>query len=463
MRLENDVWQHLEPNQNRRPSLWRRTWRKTVREEPSNGSPPLVLSVPKPTEPAPHTHQAIRPASPLEPELVKPDPVPIEDQYVYESLDTTQRQIRLIKVYHGASNPYPQVESVDFGCAIHIYDTDEMPPYIALSYTWGAPLPVHRVWVNGKLWIVRENLYNFLKSFVQNKMQETEHLWIDSLCIDQRNTRERNHQVSMMADIYRDSQFVITWLDESCYQPLQSIIDGSRSSQHLESIMTNRYFSRLWIVQEVTLAKHVKIMCNDILIDWNVLRDIAVFPDIHKDRRAASLLFHYVMNKKDVAGLNNVGSGTLPSKILSYSAMDCEDQRDKVYGLLGLVEPQSSVPEIDYSKSVERVFLDALRIILMENHVESVPRLLDIAQFLIRNMCLPKRHQVALENLFKSIGKHYFVIVRRGSHPRDLPVDAIDLEGTLSSERWWYDYQGQRYFFPVTATGEHFVDIHSHG
>lgn len=134
------------------------------------------MSKPKLTEPIPPTPQALRPPSPLEGDPAAPNPIPIEDQYINETLDTTRRQIRLIKVYYCAAWPYPVNESIDFGCTIHTYDTDKMPPFIALSYTWGASLPVRDVWINSKRCVVRENLYNFLKSFAESEMHENEHL-----------------------------------------------------------------------------------------------------------------------------------------------------------------------------------------------------------------------------------------------------------------------------------------------
>jgi len=203
------------------------------------------MAKPKSIEDLPIIHQAPKPHPPFGVESAETGSIPTEDRYVYETLDTTRRQIRLVKVYLDALYPYSVNENIKFGCAIHTYDTDKMPPYVALSYTWGAPLPVHNVWINGKRWVIRDNLYNFLKSFAESEMHENEYLWVDSLCINQKDTRERNHQVSMMADIYRDSQFVITWLDESCRQPLQNILDGSPSPENLQSIMANRYFSRL--------------------------------------------------------------------------------------------------------------------------------------------------------------------------------------------------------------------------
>lgn len=37
-------------------------------------------------------------------------------------------------------------------------------------------------------------------------------MWIDAVCIDQTNLLERNHQVGMMGDVYRNAMQVRAWL-----------------------------------------------------------------------------------------------------------------------------------------------------------------------------------------------------------------------------------------------------------
>lgn len=49
--------------------------------------------------------------------------------------------------------------------------------------------------------MVRHELYQALSTFEGSYLGE--YLWIDALCINQTDTRERNHQVSMMDDIFR--------------------------------------------------------------------------------------------------------------------------------------------------------------------------------------------------------------------------------------------------------------------
>ena len=64
--------------------------------------------------------------------------------------------------------------------------------------------------LNGRPFTVRHNLWKFLEkgradSFVDD-------LWIDALCIDQKNVSERNHQVQRMANIYGQALHVFAWV-----------------------------------------------------------------------------------------------------------------------------------------------------------------------------------------------------------------------------------------------------------
>ncbi|KAF2818911.1 hypothetical protein CC86DRAFT_152298 [Ophiobolus disseminans] len=82
--------------------------------------------------------------------------------------------------------------------------------YMCLSYAWGDPKHQRKIRVNGRLFNVRKNLWNFL-DIARETLYDT-HLWIDALSIDQENTLERNHQVQQMGRIYSEAETVLTWL-----------------------------------------------------------------------------------------------------------------------------------------------------------------------------------------------------------------------------------------------------------
>lgn len=61
---------------------------------------------------------------------------------------------------------------------------------------------------------VTHNCFEALRSF--RRRFRRRRLWIDAVCIDQRedvtSKRERDHQVRIMGDIYRKAQRVLVWL-----------------------------------------------------------------------------------------------------------------------------------------------------------------------------------------------------------------------------------------------------------
>ena len=72
----------------------------------------------------------------------------------------------------------------------------DLPNYEALSYVWGSETPCNTIRIHGEERAIRDNLWRALK---QLRYADTSRaLWVDAICIDQTNTKERNHQVRQM-------------------------------------------------------------------------------------------------------------------------------------------------------------------------------------------------------------------------------------------------------------------------
>ena len=132
------------------------------------------------------------------------------DQPLYHKLDSSSRSIRLITLCPG-----PWLDVIE--CRLHEL---KLPigrpprPYKALSYAWknsdlGEDVPI---FINGKSIMISENLYTALRRL--RHLRDPLEIWIDSLCINQKDERERTHQVSLMRDIYGNSEEVVIWLGE---------------------------------------------------------------------------------------------------------------------------------------------------------------------------------------------------------------------------------------------------------
>lgn len=194
------------------------------------------------------------------------------EYFHHQPLDTSKSEIHLIRL-HTAGTLAPYVTDHPMECEIRNFDTNSLPPYITLSYTWGAVALIREILMNKKIFTVRENLLHFLLAFRRQQASDS-WIWIDQLCIDQANTLERNHQVRLMSQIYKSCSYVIVWLDKSSHHDTgdHHSLQAPRYMQ-LDRILANAYFTHLWIVQEVSLPPHVYVLCGDIWISWAELEE----------------------------------------------------------------------------------------------------------------------------------------------------------------------------------------------
>ena len=94
------------------------------------------------------------------------------------------------------------------------------PSYAALSYTWGAAVFPCHININGLRFQITQNLHDALEAMVNNGLlvdegglfQQTGHLWIDAVCINQQDLDERSTQVRMMKDLYEKAEKIFVWL-----------------------------------------------------------------------------------------------------------------------------------------------------------------------------------------------------------------------------------------------------------
>jgi hypothetical protein len=135
-------------------------------------------------------------------------------EYQHEPLKS-DRHIRVLQFQHSESNE-PLRLILD---QISLYNVgiSKFSPYNAVSYTWESDLPDVDVWCNGQLFRVTGNCEAALRRFRDRRIGDPakKALWIDSICIWQNNIEERNHQVSIMAEIYEKAHCVLIWLGPS--------------------------------------------------------------------------------------------------------------------------------------------------------------------------------------------------------------------------------------------------------
>jgi hypothetical protein len=171
----------------------------------------------------------------------------------------------------------PRTAGETIKCTIQHIKLSTEAHYEALSYMWG-PRDFGTIEINSALCEVRVNLWQALFHLrLENKPRI---LWIDALCINQADINERNHQVTQMGKIYRNASRVVVWLGESdsasstAMKMLREV--GLRKDfrrvyrflfrhcsintlNDIHSIFLREYWSRLWIVQEVSMGGHCSV------------------------------------------------------------------------------------------------------------------------------------------------------------------------------------------------------------
>lgn len=123
--------------------------------------------------------------------------------FKYPPIDHHRRQIRVLVIHD-----FRKRRLLD--CSLTTISLDESPHFIALSYVWGSDTPNNIIIVNGTWFRVRDNLFNFLMRVGKEEFIGVP-IFVDAICINQNCTTERNHQVSLMRDVYSRAMEVVAW------------------------------------------------------------------------------------------------------------------------------------------------------------------------------------------------------------------------------------------------------------
>ena len=232
----------------------------------------------------------------------------------------------------------------------------------ALSYYWGDPTARYRIRLGGAIHYVTQSLGSFLKR-QRDESDMNQFLWVDAICINQDDDREKSYQIALMRNIYGAASELLIWLgDEEQPQsrglkllgyygeiPEDTSIRPVRlkhtQRSEFKEILSRPWFDRLWIVQELLLGAFGDkvdttylisgssrvpwtrvINCMQFLSRHN-MEDREQFPNIEKILALETLRGIYASDPKR----------SLLWWIAKTRNRDATDARDKIYGVLALV------------------------------------------------------------------------------------------------------------------------------
>lgn len=330
--------------------------------------------------------------------ITPPNPSYLPFQYL--KLDVPH-QIRLLQVFRDEETP-DQIR-----CKLVPACLDNMTcQYDAVSYCWGDPTMSH--WIrlpNNRYLLITKSVASILRFRVTS--ETTGHIWIDGLCIDQNDTKEKAQQVRLMGRIFASANTVTAWVGDpshdsreaiqfikTLYSTIQNLFRTnepvtmetiSRSphcdfpSSHwaaLVNLVDRPWFRRMWIIQEIVVATKPRILCGESSIEWEALAGVVA---VLQSRGLSHLFITSETEPPRISfGVKGIQrtlsirylreSNTPPTLLMNlfecviYDAMD---PRDKLYALLSISsEASDSDFDPDYSASPETIFTKATRRLL---------------------------------------------------------------------------------------------------
>jgi hypothetical protein len=139
--------------------------------------------------------------------------------YQYQRLKG-RRSIRVLELL-------PDKKGAPLRCNMREVSLDENPDYEAVSYVWGAPEFVKRIFCGSEIMSITKSC-----SYALHHLRRTDRsrlLWIDACCIDQTSDDERGHQVGLMGDVYRTANCTVVWLGQATRDTDKSALKYIRS------------------------------------------------------------------------------------------------------------------------------------------------------------------------------------------------------------------------------------------
>ncbi|KAI0468437.1 heterokaryon incompatibility protein-domain-containing protein [Xylaria cf. heliscus] len=312
-----------------------------------------------------------------------------------------EAEIRLLKILPGKG-------AEPLACEL-VYTRIANPlEYEALSYCWGSATLEAEVRCDGTRISVSPNLAAALRIFRQETSPRM--LWVDAICINQNDVAEKEHQVPLMSQIYSKAMAVQIWLgndtpEGTCataftifrnlkdlcvrfgwdidflylvrHRALQDyglpdILDDSWGC--IRDVVEMPWFTRTWIIQEVTLSRQAYLQCGSSSLPWIdfcvgflslsqtfLMYRPDIIPSISSYTQTMQLILSFHKAGVPFSDLD------FPALLENHRIARASDARDKIYAFLGLYELKSRgsykiVP--NYRDATTEIFVNVAKEIL---------------------------------------------------------------------------------------------------
>ena len=237
------------------------------------------------------------------------------------------------------------------------------PQYVAVSHRWDAlGAPQEMILIDGGLFPVSRSLHKLLLAKRHNL--HPRYFWIDSICINQEDKGEKSRQVGLIRHIFEEAESTLCWLGDAPHakEAFELIYQINRTNtierfsklcneskpgwEELKKLVSNDFFNRVWIVQEISVSKSQVLRYGEHEIDWQDLSQALICIMLHgfnTDRTLDGLLdrqeiVNALVMDEVRSHVNKVALIKLKDALKLGLRFKATLPIDKVYALLGLVD-----------------------------------------------------------------------------------------------------------------------------
>ncbi|KAI0161993.1 heterokaryon incompatibility protein-domain-containing protein [Xylariaceae sp. FL1272] len=270
--------------------------------------------------------------------------------------------------------------------------------YAALSYRWTLGGAHEIISCNGTDFRVHSDVVCALRQIWISGKQPRLPIWIDAVCINQKDFKEFESQVRVMREIFQRADHVIVWLGNSdslfrrawtamhtvlvsealpdAEKTTRSMLKAIGTTQELwgaiENLWATEWFHRVWTLQEIYLARRATLRCSTDTMDWN---DFMKACHILAHHTETGLDGEIMESKIQLIRRLSAYPYRLPASKTSFELLyllamtvhrKSTDPRDKIYGLLGLVlGPSLEDFIVDYESEPEAIYTIIARALII--------------------------------------------------------------------------------------------------
>ncbi|USP81359.1 uncharacterized protein yc1106_08633 [Curvularia clavata] len=299
---------------------------------------------------------------------------------------------------------FSKTEECVFVGELQKFSIADAPYYYTASYVWG-----ERKYTGVKIDVktgrlpVLDSLIPFLHMVTcHGDFKDTDWWWIDSLCINLDDSREREKQVRIMAEIYKNARRAIVWLGEEeddsndCtgaidflhyLSTLQIAFNGDDIGMRkkletpeftskcaaVSNLLARPWWTRVWTLQEFVLPKEAKLYCGMASISRgrfkSAIYSIFLCSTISQEfehELVPRKLFDGAFNRRRIHQWHTkpASIGINLIAIMAYLGNhSATDSRDRIYSVLGLITEQDRdlVGPAEYTTDVAHQFARLVR------------------------------------------------------------------------------------------------------